>query len=298
MSEPFPEDRDESDLSDGASTNGGADWAAVQRAMNLSRFDAWEASGPHRRRVTAELCRGAAGDASQTLTLLGVGPALDLELPRLLERFGTVIAADLDGESLTAGAERQGVSGDPKLKLLAGVELMPAADEPFAGAATGSYLAGLRNAAAPGSLRGTADVAGSLTLLTQLVDRVVRRVGAGHPALPAFAAGVRVGHLRTLADVLNPGGVGLLVTDLFSDRTLPGLADVPADDVPAVVERELARGNVFHGVHPAYLMQTLRTDPDLAPRVARSQCLKPWVWRTDHRAFAVTAVRFRLKGDE
>lgn len=138
-------------------------------------------------------------------------------------------------------------------------------------------------------------MAGSLCLLSQLVDRVVRRVGAGHPQLPALAAAVRRGHLRQLADSLVPGGVALLATDLFSEATCPRLRTVTEGDAQALIRDELARGNVFHAVHPAYVLRTLAEDPALSPRVSRSQALKPWVWRTGGRAFAVTAVRFRLR---
>ena len=265
-------------------------WRDRQRALNAERGDGGPAADPHRRRVTAELCRGADVDSPQRLTLLGLGRAGDVDLPELLTRFASVTAVDLDGEGLAEGLAEQGVAGDARVRAAGGVDLLPLpARDP-------RLPAVLADPPLPDDLRGAAEVAGSLCLLSQLVDRVAELVGRRHPGLPALAAAVRVGHLRRLADCLAPGGVGLLVTDLFSEATCPGLPSVSGDDAADLIAAELARGNVFHGVHPANVLRTLADDPELSPRVARSQCLKPWVWRPGRRAFAVTAVRFRLHG--
>ena len=284
--EPTNPDRTDPDAAAG-------DWRATQREFNRSRADGRDEAAPHRRRVTTELCRGQAGGRSPRLTLLGVGPGLDCDFPALLETFAAVAAADLDASSLAEGLARQGVADDPRVRAVGGDDLMPLPGDADDTAAVMAACAGHR---LPGALAGAADVAGSLCLLSQLVDRVAGRVGPADRRLPGFAAAVRSGHLRSLADALRPGGVALLVTDLFSDATCPALRSAADADAPALVERELARGNVFHGVHPAALLRTLREDPGLAPRVVRAQCLKPWVWRTPNRAFAVTAVRFRLGG--
>ena len=271
------------------------DWLAVQRANNAGRGDGGPAAGPHRRRVTAELLRGVEPAAGKRLTLLGVGRAGDIDLPDLLDGFGAVTLADLDGESLAEGLDSQGLSDHDRVTTHSGVDLMPLPAD-TGGLTTGQRPAALLDPPLPDGLRGGADVAGSLCLLSQLIERVVRAVGPHHPLLPALAAAVRTGHLRQLAGCLAPGGVGLLVTDLFSEATCPRLRDVPDASAADLVAAELDRGNVFHGVHPTHVLRTLTDDPELSPRVARSQCLKPWVWRPGARAFAVTAVRFRLQG--
>ena len=269
----------------------GGDWLAVQRASNLTRFDAWEASASHRDRVTAEIARGFSPEAEPRLCLLGVGPAVDVDLPTLLETFSEVVAADLDAATLGEGLRRQGVGEDPRVRAAGGVDLLPTAGDPHEGAAAGDYLASLAERRLPTEIGAGFDAAASLTTLTQLIDQVVHAVGSENPSLPDFAAAVRAGHLRTLAGLLRPGGVGLLVCDLFSDVTCPALADAADAEMPDLVRRELARGNVFHGVHPDGLLRSLRTD---VPGVGPTQLLKPWVWRTVHRRYAVTAVKFRL----
>ena len=274
------------------------DWLASQRAANRSRFDAWDASAPHRARVTAEIARGFSPADEADLLLLGVGPAVDVDLPALLRTFSSIVAADFDGDTLGEALARQGVADEPGLSVAIGDDLLPGAEAPAASGLGDAYLGKLAAIPALPAIGGERfDAVASLSLLTQLIERVVQRVGPDHPRLPRFAEAVRAGHLRTLAGLLEPGGVGLLVTDLFSDATAPGLADVPPDDVPEFVVAEVGRGNVFHGVHPSTLLDTLRSDPVLAPRIGPTQLLKPWVWTTDRRAFAVTAVKFRLRED-
>ena len=265
-------------------------WRSRQRHHNRARGAGGAAAVPHRRKVTAELGRGVPADSSRRLTLLGVGRAGDVDLPDLLDRFAFITAVDLDAESLAEGLREQGVDEDDRVRALGGADLLPLP------AKMADLLPALTDPPLPDGLNGAADVAGSLCLLSQLVDRAAEAVGRDHPRLPALAAAVRVGHLRRLADCLVPGGVGLLVTDLFSEATCPDLPSVDDDDAADLIAAELARGNVFHGVHPSNVLRTLTGDAELSPRIARSQCLKPWVWRPGRRAFAVTAVRFRLHG--
>ena len=172
-----------------------------------------------------------------------------------------------------------------------GDDLLPTADAPFAGEAAAAYAAGLEEPRVPDWADGGYDAAASLTLLTQLIDRVAQAVGPDHADLPAFAAAVRTGHLRTLAGLLKPGGVGLLVCDLFSDATCPELKDVAEARVPELAMREIARGNVFQGVHPENLRRTLLSD--VPGKIEKVQLLAPWVWSTGERRFAVTALKFR-----
>ena len=299
-----------------------AAWVDRQRAMNRSRFDAWEPSASHRAQVTEELTRGFDPADEPRLALLGVGPALDVDLPDLLGTFGEVVAADLDGDSLREGLARQGVADDPRVRAVVGDDLLPNAGADFDGAAAGAYLAGLAERRALPNVGAGFDAAGSLALLTQLIERVVERVGPDHPQLPDFAAAVRGGHLKTLAGLLVPGGTGLLVCDLFSAVTCPELTDVPDEEVPALAEREIARGNLFHGVHPLRLVEDATTAATTAagpPKVQRPekfvtaatyiaattaagppkvQLLRPWRWRTTNRCFAVTGVKFKLAGGD
>ena len=274
------------------------DWADRQREMNRSRFDAWGPSAPHRARVTEELVRGFDPADEPRLTLLGVGPALDVDLPDLLRTFAEIVAADLDGDSLREGLARQGVADDPRVRAVAGDDLLPTAGADFDGVAAGAYLGGLAEGRALPNVGGRFEAAGSLALLTQLIERVVVHVGPDHPQLADFAAAVRGGHLKTLAGLLAPGGTGLLVCDLFSAVTCPELTDAAEADVPALVEREVARGNLFHGVHPLRLREDAIAAATSAAGPPKVQLLKPWRWMTTYRCFAVTGVKFKLAGGD
>ena len=275
-----------------------AAWVDRQRAMNRSRFDAWEPSAPHRARVTEELARGFDPAGEPRLALLGVGPALDVDLPGLLGTFAEIVAADLDEDSLREGLERQGVAGDARVRAVAGDDLLPTAGAAFAGEAAGDYLYGLAEGTGLPRVGDGFAAAGSLALLTQLIERVVEHVGPDHPQLPDFAAAVRAGHLKTLAGLLAPGGVGLLVCDLFSEATCPGLADAAEADLPDLVEREVNRGNVFHGANPRRLLADAKLAARSAAGPPKVQLLAPWRWTTTNRCFAVVGVKFRLAGGD
>ena len=261
----------------------------LHRAWNAARGDGGPGAAPHRAKVTGELLRGVDPAAGAALTLLGAGRCGDVDLPALLGGFASVTAADFDADALAAGFTAQGVAGDPRVTALGGADLMPLP------AGRDGFLEACGDPPVPAGLAGAADVAGSLCVLTQLIDHALARVGHGHSQAAGVAGVVRAGHLRQLAGCLKPGGLGLLVTDLLSEATCPDLLTASDADAPAVIAAALERGNVFRGVSPAHLLRAVREDPALGPRVARSQLLRPWVWRPGERAFAVTAVRFRLK---
>ena len=274
-----------------------ADWAASLRADNRSRFEGWEPSAPHRRHVTRQLALGFDPADRPRLALLGFGPGLDADLPTLLTTFAEIAVADIDGETVREALDRQGVAGDDRVKTAFGGDLLPTAGGPHAGEHAADYADGLSAGRPVPGVGGGFDAAGSVAVLTQLIDRVVDRVGPDDPRLPDFAAAVRVGHLRTLAGLLKPGGVGLLVTDLFSAVTCPALKTADSADVPALIEAELAKENVFVGVHPVLLMHSARGEIG-GVRVAKTQLLKPWRWDTANRSYAMTGVKFRLAGPD
>ena len=259
--------------------------ADIQRERNRQRFDAWDASEPHRRKLTGEVARGFDPAAAPRLLVLGAGPLVDLDLPGLLKTFAGITLVDLDAETLPGAVARQLPGGDVRVATRGGIDLLPADPD-----------APSEPTAVP-DLGGPFDCVVSPALLTQLIETALGRLGRERPGAGAFAEAVTIGHLRTMMGLLKPGGVGLLVTDLFSGVTAPGLADWTADEVPARVEAELARGNIYHGVHPRHLIRTLRHRAAFVGGPASVQLLKPWVWHTDHRAFAMTGVKFKMKAE-
>lgn len=74
-------------------------------------FESWAA---YRKEVTDLILEsGARG----SIALFGIGPANDIDLRRLRERFGRIVLIDLDRESMERGLVRYGLQHCPKVEL-------------------------------------------------------------------------------------------------------------------------------------------------------------------------------------
>ena len=131
-------------------------------------------------------------------------------------------------------------------------------------------------------LSGPFDAAASTCLLSQLIASVVNAVGAAHPRFVAIVQAVRTAHLRLLCDLVAPGGLGVLISDVVSSESFPPLSAVREDQLSGVLGRLIEQGNFFHGVNPAAIHQTFRTDEILCARVAGLQSQSPWAVEPRH----------------
>ena len=275
----------------------------VQAATNRTRTGGWESSAPHRRTVTEHLTLGFEHDPDPAI-VYGFGNGNDLSLADVLDAFAGVRLVDVDVGAVEAGVARQGFAGDPRVTVDPPTDLLGL--EAFADrAAAGGEFPGLRDwcRAVPGggaaadadAPAGAYAAAASVCTLTQLVGRAIDLHGPSDVGLGPLIGTVRTAHVRRMVDDLRPAGVGLLVTDLFSDLTAPDLADWPEDELPDRVAEQLAAGNHFHGVHAEPLLGTFR-DEQAAGRVDAAQLLRPWRWSMTHRTYAVYGVKFRRAG--
>jgi hypothetical protein len=139
------------------------------------------------------------------------------------------------------------------------------------------------------------DVVASTCLLSQLISAVVSTVGERHPQFLEAIQGVRLGHLRLLADLIVPGGKGLLITDIVSSDTFPVLGTVPHEALPGVLVQLLRVQNFFHGLSPSVMMSVLRNDPFLASRVEALEGIPPWRWDLGVRVYAVLGLTWKRK---
>jgi hypothetical protein len=246
---------------------------AKHQAENNAAADAdcWERFGVHRARTTALVCP-APGPGPSRLCVLGAGNCNDLDLAALLRRHGEAHLVDLDAAALARGVERQGLAGHPAVRLHGGTDLTGALDalagwspaSPVSEEELAACRVGPLRRARP-ALPGPFDVAASTCLLTQMIQCVVRALGEGHPRFVEVLRAVRAGHLRLLADLVAPGGTGVLVTDVVSSDTFPSLASVGEGQLPALLGRLVREGNFFHGANPAALASDFLADPAIAP---------------------------------
>ena len=251
--------------------------------------------------VASRACSREAASGGSRLCVLGAGNTNDLDLPALLTAHREVHLVDIDAEALACGATRQGVAGHPGLRLHGGLDVT----------STLGLLAGWdpSSAVAPAELEALAawpayraakvlpdgfDRVASTCLLSQIQETAAHALGEGHRQLASVKAALRIGHLRLMARLAAPGGEAVLVAEVVSSRTLPGLPAIASGDLVGLLPGLLRAGNHFCGAHPRQLLATLRADPCVGPRVAAAAPLSPWLWRLHARTYLVAGLAFRL----
>jgi hypothetical protein len=283
-----------------------------QRRNRMSR-DNWSRAEPHRAIVTEMLiaARPLTPDLSSPwgaragrarLAVLGAGNCNDLDLPRLIEEFEHVELIDLDGESLAWGVNQQGVAGDAQLTLHGGVDLSGLV-EVAGGWSTSNGLGEheldeclTRAAAVRLPLpAGSCSVAASVCLLTQMLEPIIAAVKPEHPRFIDVIGAVRRRHLQLLAELSEPGGRFVLVTDVVSSDTCPQLASIAEAQLAAFVGRQIQQRNFFTGVNPFVLRRILETDPAIASMVSDVRLSLPWRWPLGPRTYAVVALTGRRR---
>lgn len=235
----------------------------------------WPLYGGHRRRVMEEL--GALGGAR--VGLVGAGSCLDLDLNAL--PFDESHLIDLRGDLLEWGVAFQ--EAGRGLILKGGVDVTGFLPDPPRRRvpAWRERVAAFDGVADATPLDGIA----SLCLLTQLIKPVGEAFWHDTPGLPELVAEVRAAHYAYLLRSVRPGGWALVLTDVVSSVTLPGLLDEGVDVEESLSASEAA-GNHFTGVRRDMLA------PEGLPMLARWEMSAPWIWRdTPDRARAVVALR-------
>ncbi|MEQ8788622.1 MAG: hypothetical protein RIC55_20095 [Pirellulaceae bacterium] len=275
-------------------------FADTQVRRNARTRDAWELYAVHRGRVTQLLSPTTTNNAAGRLCVLGAGNGNDLDLPQLTDWYDEVRLVDLDEAALQFAIERQPTPVQAKIVVNGGVDVTgvlgsldplrdpsghPSGDAPF------DASVGALGRRVELDLPGPFEAVASIGLLTQLIESAVDLVGREHPRLIEAIAALRAAHLRLLADLLAPGGRGVLVTELVSSDTFPGLADVAEAALPRVVGELLAGKNFFSGVNPAVIKSLLESDP-LSELVRDVEVTLPWRWQFVDRTYAVYAVAF------
>jgi hypothetical protein len=207
---------------------------------------------------------------------------------------------DLDGDALRAGLSHQRADADASVRAHVDIDVTGALDRlarwsprsAIEGADVTALLDAPLRDVRP-RLPGPFDTAASTCLLSQLIASVVDVVGAAHPHFVALVQAVRAAHLRLLSDLVAPGGLGVLICDVVSSESYPPLSFVRADQLSGVLGRLIKQRNFFHGVNPAAIHQTFRTDEFLRARVSALESQPPWLWSLGTRVYAVWALTFR-----
>ena len=258
----------------------------------------WKRFGPHRKRVTTLLT--ALSPPGGTLCLLGAGGVNDVTLPQLLAVGRDIHLVDVDLAAMQAGVARQGLAGSAAIHVhgpldvsgiaarLSGREAQLRRDR---GAESLLKRLASHRCAIPGQ---PFDMTVSMGMLTQLFESVV--VSDLPPALvPGVIVALRDKHLRDLVRLTAPGGRIVLICDVVSTDTAPGLRRIPEVDLGAAMSALVAGGNFFTGTNPYRLSFLLAGDLHFRDEVTDVRVHTPWLWRVRprrwHLVYAISARR-------
>lgn len=253
---------------------------------------------------------GAADGQQPSLTILGAGNCLDLDLSRITAGFREIHLVDIDREAVAEAvaelAAGLGVSENvfqihAPLDIAEPLLSREAADVQAQETTESlpkelmSFLTSLGSDRIPGGLPAT-DLVVSTCLLSQLVEALSSIVGPQIPQYAMALQALRIGHAKRMLRLCRPGGAVILITDLVSSDTAPELAEVATADLSEIVKRCLQKGNFFSGCNPELVLRDFQILAHATGRVARTLIHAPWLWAVGPRVYAVYAVESLLNG--
>ena len=259
---------------------------AEQIESNASALGHEASFATHRARLTREIVERAPGGGRGRLCLLGVGNANDVDLAALAARFGEIHLVDLDPDAV--GRAIAGVPPPLRAPLHAHAPLDASGlfDLLEAWAVTPPAPAALPGIVAEavarvtGALPGPFDVVVSCSLLTQLQLVFLQVVGDANPRFDELRTALNRAHMRVLGELLAPGGVALMVTDLTTSTIYPPLIHVDEGaDLGKLMGDLVADGHIIYAAHPGQLSSEMRRDPALKEAFEIRFPIGPWIWR-------------------
>ena len=268
---------------------------ARQLRLNRETLDFWRLYRSHREAV-ADLISRTPQPGSASLCILGAGNCNDLDLVRFTSRFAQVHLVDLDRQAMDKGVQRQSPPAPGRIRLHGGIDLTgilkTLATWERHRPKRESIAHCIREARAFAGLPvpDRFDVVASMCLLSQIIDSVVSMTGPGAVPLELVRA-LRQRHLHLLAELLLPGGVGLLVTDFALEQggaRQPQLPSPPPGSAPA------SPGGDFLGTSPEELCALASNDAILRTQLCQARVSPSWLWRQNpRRTLRVCAIQFQ-----
>ncbi len=268
---------------------------ARQLRLNRETLDNWRLYRSHREAVADLICQPPQ-PASARLCILGAGNCNDLDLARFSGRFAQVHLVDLDRQAMTKGVQRQSPLATGRISLHGGIDLtgilktLATWERYRPGRESIAHCMREARAFAGLPFLGRFQVAASMCLLSQIIDSIISVTGSG--AVPKELVNtLRQRHLRLLAELLLPGGVGYLVTDFALER---GGARPARQILPEPESAAGAPGDAFLGLNPGELRESVSNDAVLRHQVRHARVSPSWLWRQNpRRSLRVCAVSFQ-----
>jgi hypothetical protein len=276
---------------------------AAKRAATLNAQTRVLETYEQHRQKTMELVSLAADEfgslTEQTVSILGAGNCMDLDLQQLATLFHNVSLLDIDCDAVESGVNAAEGLRTSRVQIVAPVDLAtPLATTTAASLLEAGSIAQLcQQLASPLATVPVvpADVVVSTCVLSQILSALSHLVTENHPQFLPLIQALRRGHLVRMLQLLKPGGRGILISDLVSSETTPALASIDDAGLPNLLTQALATGNFFSGLHPGVMLQDLGTAPGVASSVDSPVMTAPWRWQMGPRTYAVYAITFRKK---
>ena len=251
--------------------------------------------------ITAAMaCETAASTESErTISILGAGNCLDLDLAQVTRCFRVVNLLDLDPAALEFGMSHQNGMDRDRIRLHAPVDLAA----PLAVLTSGNLVDHEFVDSACAKLSGPfetmpcseADVVVSTCVLSQMIGAITNVCSEQHPHFLRLLQSVRRGHFCRLLQLLRPGGRGVFISDLVSSESIPSLRETASSALPGLLAQCLASGNFFSGLNPGVVLQDLKVCEAIGDVCCDVQIHSPWRWQMGPRIYAVYAVSFGRK---
>ncbi|QDV24686.1 hypothetical protein [Aureliella helgolandensis] len=274
-----------------------------QSARNAQTATAWDHFASHRTQITNQL-RGIVGRCvgrhALRMCVLGAGNCNDLDLLELCQLFAQLTLVDIDRSALQAAVARVGLEASDQIEIRAPLDLTGLSPEfahwseclPTPGVVK-SALERLRGTSQLEVLSGGFDVVLSSCVLTQLIDSAQRAIGEDHEEFFDLLSALRLRHIEHMLELLRGDGVGLLVTDLVSTDTWPGMRELPIEQLPQAAAAAVRDKNFFSGVNPSVIYHLLKNHPTLSAKISQVTPISPWIWDWGTRAYVVYGMQFR-----
>jgi hypothetical protein len=273
-----------------------------QRSANESTRSLFESYREHRDQTTRLALEAAKSGVSPTLCVLGAGNCLDLDLPRLAERFSAVHLVDIDRSALDGALARQPPEVRARLVLHSPVDLSGLLDKLERWGrmeTTESELLGhhRRTSASLAAQIGAHDVVVSASCITQMQLSVLQVLGDRHQLFDAVRHVLAATHLHSLHALTKPGGRALLVTDVLSSARYAPLAGLPPQtNMLKLLTELMAAEQMIYIARPGLFHLLQREDPALREGSTLSPPLAAWLWQNGpHERFLVYAMALDRK---
>jgi hypothetical protein len=271
------------------------------RRANESTRPLFDSYREHREQTT-RLALESAKPGVSTLCVLGAGNCLDLDLPRLCERFSEVHLVDIDQAALETAFARQPPEAQARLVLHGPTDLSGLFDKLERWKrleTTESELLEhhLGTAQSLATKLGSYDVVLSASCITQMQLSVLLALGDTHQLFDATRHVLAATHLHTLHALTKPGGRALLVTDVLSSTRYAPLTSLPPEtNLLKLLTELMAAEQMIYIARPGLFHLLQREDPRLRATSTLSPPLAAWLWQNGpHERFLVYAMALDRK---